>query len=283
MRFKLFKVSVVPNSQIALFEQTPLTAEQKNELIVKSIHSKSTGTYWRREYRLYGLRDATDDAIYGQIARPDNIDVALPTDRGDELLEEQLTRYAWTHFIYLGTGQQIFAVAEKGEFFSGGTRGLANIIRAILSEGWTHTNHTIDVQPLSNEKDFWTVIGEATEVRLVRFDLVTPNGFGGSDSMRAFLDRQRTQHHATHFSQIIENRDGALSFDPHDDEIRGEVAYVSRGGGRARIAYSDSSGRSRRWSSDQSELIAAVEVEADDIPSILRALQEIIRAIRDLL
>ncbi len=286
MKFYIFHVSVVPVDSEAVFAHGEMTAGQKNQAIVDAMLNRAVGVYRRRKFRLYDVRQLGEDSnvIYGHIASPDKQEIAQPDDMDEDLIRKTVESHRWTHFVYLGEGKQYIAVMDKQEFFSGSIRGVARLLQELLVEGLDllkYPGYTIEVEPKTDKRQFWDVIDSASRLYKVRFNLITPNAFGGAEKLQELLSQQRSKHNATRFVTEINNEKGELEISKDDPEIEAEVDYASRGGGHTKIVYGSKDGPPRRWSSDEARVTIEIRQDAtadtislkDQVFSILKRLR----------
>ncbi len=254
MRFSLFRVSVANDERLSLYNHS-VSDDYKNALIHDAIQSKAQITYRNSTYAFSNLESVgPPGAMIGRLARPKEIDVSWRAPDTGDLIDDRVPSNAWTWFAYSGVSTQVIAVMHRAEFFTGTPKGIGTILESLLNAGRTDHRFSFLVRPLSNRTGFWDVVDRASKVTSVTFELIPPNWFGGSDVLKRQL---RDEERATNMRKKIisyQNSESGLHIDSSDRELRDEVDFISRGGGRWRAGYQDNNGKSQVAASDAETL-----------------------------
>ena len=281
MNFLPFRVSIVPSP--GLFGKE-LSDKEKNDLILKAIHSSAMISYRKQQYQFSNLDTRQDssgkDVVIGLISHPDKIQLAKKDAKSGDLVDAFEETYEWTGFCYLGFKEQVLVIAENPKFYAGSPEGYEILLTELLGKSLKDARVVVVVRAIMDKREFWQMVKLSKGVRRLSFDFVTPNILGANNDLDAFLRYQRHAHNATTVSAAIETDSGMLKLEKTQKDLSQEVDYISRGGGTCQAVYIDSNGREQKWRSTYQQLKIPIKVEAarDPIKSILGTLLRNVRS-----
>ena len=122
---------------------------------------------------------------------------------------------------------------------------------------------TIDVNPITEEQEFWNFFEDDNEVKNLNFNLTVPNLFDASDDATDFLNDARDNVGASNVSLNFSNSEGKLR--PNKKGIESFVKYTSAGGGQWRLSYKDKNGQTVHASSKQKSKKICLKFFRDEI------------------
>jgi hypothetical protein len=273
MKFWLYRISVVPTEGMIQFDDT-----NKDQLIEQLIKSHPEISYRNKPYRFTNV-EQDEGAVVGRISRPDLVPISEIDPATGDLIDQDVPSHSWTHFIYVEK-DQLIAVAQSSEFFSGTPDGLAKIVTALLTNALNDPAWTVIVRPVTDDADFWDVVKDSEGIRSVTFELVTPNPLGGAQELRSALEECRRIYNATKKKENIENEHDQLKLPQDNKDLQDRVSWVAAGKGLWRIVRRKG-GQLTRLSSSGAQKLIDVVFDDPRVTSLKPHVQRLITVFRD--
>ncbi len=286
MRFIILRVSLLQADPGSLFAKADLEDGARFEKIRVALSDSVEATHRGKAYRTYDvagqavkLDDQELPCVVGKIGTPAQAELTQEDDlRPGHLVARSAPDTEWVHFAFCGVGRQYMLVERKQSFFNGTPRGMAEIVKKIISRHVEEDGWEVQVEPIAVRGSFWETIGEMQGLESVRLEVFAPNMFRNRSEIAAIVNQQVLLHNANKFAMEVSSENGTLRY-PKAPSTEDEIDYIEGGCGTWTVVGRDQTGsRVTRSSGVDAVLHVDVPDAAGEQEGILTRLNEIITA-----
>lgn len=214
-------------------------------------------TYTKRKYILI-FKENVNDIVHCQIAR--KREVSINKLNGNEINETIEEDYPYVNFFVDLPSQKILIEINSSVFDNNETG--KKIIENVMKAYFNKHDVLIDINPITEEYDFWQMIKENEKVYKITFELNAPNWGNSANAAKEFAeDTKRLGADKTLLT--ISNKDGNLYA---DEEVIGSfIKYIAEGAGTWQATLkTDAKGKSTIKSGQKTKKLS-LEISRDDL------------------
>ena len=264
IEFYGFRGNIIFPSQVTLFSLGLENNSKDKNQVFRSFFKQLKEEGWvdskyqKRRYYLIFINQY-DTIIHCQLARERIYDKYEMTT--EKIIGTKDQDYPFINvFVELKT--QKFLIQSKTTIFEN-YNTCSDVIQNIMNKYLKNTDSTIDINPILEEKEFWTFFDEGNEVKDLKFNLTVPNLFSASDDATDFLNDARDNVGASNVSLNFSNKKGKLK--PNKDGIDSFVKYTSAGGGTWSLSYTNKHGETKNANSKHKSKKISIKFYGEEI------------------
>lgn len=242
------------------------SAENRNDLFVsffKELKEKGTmeTTYVKRKYIVI-FKDESDGVFHCQIAR--KREVSLNKLNGQEIKETKEEDFPYVNIFVELKSQKILIEVNSSVFDNVDTS--KKIIENIMKSYFKYKDVIIEINPITEECEFWNLIEENSKVYKITFDLNVPN-WGNTENVAKEFVEDTKKLGADKTQLVMINNDGNIK--PDRKVVGSFIKYISEGAGSWNVKVAGDDNIKYSVKSGERKKKISIEISKENLNNIL--------------
>ncbi len=228
---------------------------------------KLESQYQSRIYYLI-FKNLYDDVLHCQLARRKQFNKRELRD--NNIVELEDNDYPYVN-IFIELKSQKFLIESNTQVFEN-YNTCSKVIENIINNNLKDKDIRIELNPISEEQNFWDYFHENSKVYNIEFKLVAPNMFDAEDDASIFLKEAEKNVGSSKVTLNFCNEEGNLK--PNKVGINSFIKYIGAGGGNWKIRTINSNGEKESISSQQKSTKMIIPITYDELKNEILTLEQ---------
>lgn len=230
-------------------------------------NKKLESKYQSRTYYLI-FKNKYDDILHCQLARRKQFSKRELKD--NNIIELDDNDYPYVN-IFIELKSQKFLIESNTQVFEN-YNTCSKVIENIINNNLKDKDIRIELNPITEEQNFWNYFHENSKVYNIEFKLVTPNMFDAEDDANNFLKEAEKNVGSSKVTLNFCNEEGNLK--PNRTGIDSFIKYIVAGGGTWKIRTINSNGEKENISSQQKSTKLNVPITYEELKKEILTLEQ---------
>lgn len=246
------------NSKNEIFREYFQMVEEKKKL---------ESQYQSRIYYLI-FKNKYDAILHCQLARRKQFNKRELKD--NNIIELEDNDYPYVN-IFIELKSQKFLIESNTQVFEN-YNTCSKVIENIINNNLKEKDIKIELNPISEEQNFWNYFHEKSKVYNIEFKLVSPNMFDAEDDATTFLKEAENNVGSSKVILNFCNEEGNLN--PNKKGIDSFIKYIVAGGGTWKIRTENLNGQKEYISSEQKSTKMNIPITYEELKDAILTLEQ---------